>query len=29
MLGRLAGTTPPPCPDQAVLDMMLQAMGGE
>lgn len=29
MMGRLAGTTPPPCPDQAVLDMMLAAMGGE
>ncbi|MCW2721115.1 MBL fold metallo-hydrolase [Pseudonocardia sp.] len=29
MIGRLAGTTPPPCPDQAVLDVMLAAMGGE
>jgi hypothetical protein len=29
MIGRLAGTEPPPCPDQAVLDMMLAAMGGE
>jgi flavorubredoxin len=28
MIGRLAGTTPPPCPDQAVLDTMVRAMGG-
>ncbi|WP_214366143.1 MBL fold metallo-hydrolase [Pseudonocardia sp. H11422] len=29
MLGNLAGAQPPPCPDQAVLEMMLRAMGGE
>ncbi|MHA6797012.1 oxygen-binding di-iron domain-containing protein [Pseudonocardia bannensis] len=29
MLGNLAGAEPPPCPDQAVLEMMLRAMGGE
>ncbi len=28
MLARLAGATPPACPDQAVLDMMLEATGG-
>ncbi len=29
MLGRLADAEPPPCPDQAVLEAMLTAMGGE
>lgn len=28
MLTRLAGATPPPCPDQAVLETLLGAMGG-
>ncbi|RJQ84208.1 oxygen-binding di-iron domain-containing protein [Amycolatopsis panacis] len=27
MIGRLADTTPPPCPDQQVLELMLHAMG--
>ena len=27
MLGELAGSTPPPCPDHAVLEMLLAAMG--
>jgi flavorubredoxin len=27
LVGALAGTAPPPCPDQAVLDLLLTAMG--
>lgn len=29
LVGRMAGAVPPPCPDQAVLEMMVRAMGGD
>jgi hypothetical protein len=29
MLTRLAGAKPPPCPDHAVLEMMLAAQGSQ